>query len=763
MAFGPGTRIGVYEITAPLGSGGMGVVYQARDTRLDRTVALKFLPPELTRHAGAKERFLREARVASSLDHPNVCTIYEVGEVPDGDVGHADDAQLFIAMAHYDGETLKQRIDRGPFDVAEAIDIATQVARGLGKAHDAGIVHRDIKPANLIVTTDGLVKILDFGAAKLVNDVGLTQTGTTLGTVAYMSPEQAAGAEVDGRSDLWALGVVLYEMLAGRTPFGGEGPQAVIHNLLNNEPAPLREARPDLPAPLDAVVRRALSKDASQRYQQAAECVTALQAVQRELESAVTEARPAAGDATPSIAVLPFANMSPDPDQEYFCDGLAEELIDALARLEGLKVVARTSTFKFKGQADDIRLIGEQLGVETVLEGSVRKAGNRLRINAQLINIADGYHLWSARYDRTMDDVFAVQEEIAQAIVEKLKIELVGEPDAPLVKVSTTNLEAYNLLLEGRHHRMRFTMRGFGRALECFEQALTIDADYAMAHAGIGWVHGIRSVLGHVAPREAFPKVLEASERALSIDLECGEARSVLAGFRHWYDWDWAGAEREYRLAIELSPSSADAHAEYGHFLGSRGRPDEAIAEARRGVELDPLSLPSNRILALTLLRAGRLDEAADQCRKTLDLEPRYFPARWHLAQALSATGRDEEAVSVLEAGREDAGGEPLTETNLGMHYAAVGRAQEARAILGVLKRRREEGYLSAACIAWVHMGLDEVDEAMEWFEQAYRDRDGLCTSLAWLHAVLPARYQGFLSDPRHLDLLRRIEEGGKE
>ena len=376
MALDPGTRIGAYAIVGPLGAGGMGVVYQARDTRLGRTVALKFLPPKLTRDGEAKERFLREARVASSLDHPNICTIYEVGEVPEGDVA---DAQVFIAMAHYDGETLNQRIDRGPLDVPDALDIAMQIGRGLGKAHAAGIVHRDIKPANLIVTADGLVKILDFGVAKLVNEVGLTQTGTTLGTVAYMSPEQASGAEVDGRSDLWALGVVLYEMLAGRTPFAGEGPQAVIHNLLNREPEPLTTVRPNLPALLDRVVHRALSKEVGQRYQQAAGCITDLQAVRRELESAATQAAETGSRATPSIAVLPFSNMSSDPEQKYFCDGLAEELIDALARLKGLKVVARTSTFKFKGQADVIRLIGEKLGVATVLEGSVRKAGRGAR------------------------------------------------------------------------------------------------------------------------------------------------------------------------------------------------------------------------------------------------------------------------------------------------------------------------------------------------------------------------------------------------
>ena len=761
MALSPGTRIGIYEILSPLGAGSMGIVYRARDTGLDRVVALKFLPPELNRNSEAKARFLQEARVASSIDHPNICTIYEVGEAPGAEsdtAAQADEAQVFIAMAHYDGETLKQRLEHGPLAVDEAVDIAIQVAQGLGKAHAAGIVHRDIKPANLIVTTDGLVKILDFGIAKLVDDVGLTQTGMTLGTVAYMSPEQAGGAEVDGRSDLWALGVVLYEMLAGRTPFVGDGPQAVIHNLLNTEPVPLRGSWSTLPASVGPLVRRALSKDPDQRHQQASALVDALQTVRDELATAATQLSDTARRATPSIAVLPFSNMSPDPDQEYFCDGLAEELIDALARLRGLKVVARTSAFKFKGQADDIRLIGEQLDVKTLLEGSVRKAGNRLRITAQLVSVSDGYHLWSQRYDRTMDDVFAVQEEIAQTIVQKLKVKLVGEPDAPLVKVPTTNLEAYNLFLQGRHHAQRLTRQGFGRAVECFEAALALEPDYVLAHAGVGYVNGVRSILGFVAPTEAMPKAREAAERALSLDADCGEARVSLALVRGWYDWDWLGAERDLRRAIELSPGSADAHTGYGEFLCSRGRLDESIAAAARGVELDPLSLQGNRILAVTLQCAGRFDEAADLCRKVLDLEPRYFAARWHLAQALLSSGRAEDAVSVLETGREDAGGEPLTEAILGACYAAVGRVEAAREVLAALTRRRAEGYLSANCIALVQAALGEADAAMEWLEQAYRDRDGLCPFLARFKI-----HQGLLDDPRYLDLLRRIEDGGKQ
>ena len=709
-----GQTVSHYRILEKLGGGGMGVVYKAEDTKLHRQVALKFLPDEVSKNPQALERFQREAHAASALNHPNICTIYDIDE-------HA--GRPFIAMEFLEGVALKVHIERGPLPVLDTLDLACQMAEALAEAHAHGIVHRDIKPANVMLTKTGHVKLVDFGLARLPEMAGVTATGAALGTPAYMAPEQVRGETIDGRADLWALGVVLYEMLAARHPFASESVQGILHGVLNRAPEPVERLRSGLPPALVRIVNRALAKDALGRYQQAEQMLADLQACRQQLQS--SPARVEGGRRVPSIAVLPFANLSADKEQEYFCDGMTEELITALSALPGLRVAAHSSSFQFKGQALDIRKVGEQLNVETVLEGSVRKLGERLRVAAQLVNVSDGYHLWSERYDRRLDDVFEVQDEIARAIVEKLKVKLMGEPEAPLVKRGTTNLEAYQLYLQGRYYFARRYKGGLGEAVHCYSRAVAIDPGFAPAWAGLGESYAIMSWFAYGPLRELHPKALEAARRALTLDASLPEAHHALAVAHMYLEWDWTVIEREFMRALALNPHAALTRAMYAIVLAAMGRDNDAIREAECATTLDPLSAIFAYTCGLMCALLRRFPRASEELQKAVALDPYFVPAWWGLAIACTSSGRHEEAIVAAERAVTLSEQAVFCVGAQGLVLGNAGRITEARRLLTELTERSQREYVPLTMLALVHLGLGEDDEALACIERQQAE-DGI-------------------------------------
>lgn len=741
-----GKVISHYRVLEELGGGGMGVVYKAEDTKLKRTVALKFLPPDLTRDPEAKRRFVQEAQAASALDHPNICTIHEIDET--------DDGQLFMSMACYEGETLKEKIEGGPLQLQEAVDITRQVAQGLAKAHSRGIVHRDIKPANIFITDDGQVKILDFGLAKLAGETRITETGTTAGTVAYMSPEQGRGEDVDHRTDIWSLGAVFYEMLTGELPFKGENWEAVLYSIFNDEPQLISDLRGDVPAGLQRVVDTMIEKDVRSRHADMAALVADLRSVDLEGEvggeAGVIERRPSA-----SIAVLPFVDMSAERDQEYFCDGMAEDLINALAHIKDLRVVARTSAFAFRGKDVGIREIGRKLKVDTVLEGSVRRAGDRLRITAQLVNVADGYHLWSERYDRVMKDVFEVQDEISLEIADKLKVRLVGEEKAAVVKRHTQDLEAYHLYLKGRYFSQRMTEEDLNNGIHYYERAIKTDPQYAVAYAGLSNCHSLLGYFYYLHPRDVFPKARAAAAQALEKDGTLSVAHQAAGLVKLLNDWDWEGAEREFKRAIELNPRDPAGHSSHAAFLAVTGKLDKAIEGQGRALDLDPLSVMYAVTLSMYLLRANRTEEARHEARKALEFAPNSTYGHWLLGQTYVLESRFDEAITEIENALDLSDRFPAVLAALGWTYAVSGRADQARKVLKELKRQSKRRYVGPFFRAKIYGGLGEKDKAFEWLDKAFQARD---TSV--IHLLTDETMGNLRSDPRFEELLKKVRLG---
>jgi serine/threonine protein kinase len=733
-----------YRIIGEIGRGGMGVVLKAEDTKLKRFVALKFLPPELVHSKEARERFIREAQASASLDHSNICTIYEVEELED---------QVYIAMAYIDGQTLKEIITKEPLKIDKALHVAYQVAKGLEEAHNKGIIHRDIKPANIMLTDKGLVKIMDFGLAKLESADDITKTAAVMGTVAYMSPEQALGKKVDFRTDIWSFGCLLFEILAGQNPFSGGHEQAIFRAIIKGNPHAIGTFRDDIPAMIETILEKCLQKDPRNRYASTSSLIEDLRTVN--LQDIIVSPSVPTQKRTPSIAVLPFVDMSPQKDQEYFCDGIAEELINALSHIQGLRVVARTSAFAFKGEKTDIRKIGEKLNVQTVLEGSIRKAGDRLRITAQLINIEDGFHLWSERFDRDAADVFAIQDEISLAIVESLKVTLrVGEKTA-LKKRSTNDPEAHNLYLKGLYFTARPDTESYDKALNFFRQALDRDPNFALAYAGMAQIFVSLGVMNLAPPAEVLPKAKAALEKALNLDEDLAEAHAQVAAIAFWFEWDWEATEKSLDRVLTLNPGDTFTHGTYSWFSLSQRRFDEAISAVTKALSLDPL-MPLYYAWGVGIhFATGRYDEALEEFEKAKEIDPKLGLAYFHAGHSYALKGELDIAIETFKKSKEFGVYPGWAEGGLTFTYLKKGEKEKARGIFNKQLSEIEKTTPSFVNLAWQAASFGDFDLAFEFFDKAYKTRDILMPYINVYTEIFAPELQ---HDPRFKNLLAKMK-----
>jgi eukaryotic-like serine/threonine-protein kinase len=725
MALSPGTQLGPYVIESLIGTGGMGQVYRARDIRLERLVAIKQLTAGFTRF------FEREARTIAALNHPNICQVYDIG--PD-----------YMVLEYLDGSSPK-----GPMPANEVVPLAIALADALHMAHQRGVLHRDLKPANIIVTSEGVGKLLDFGVAKVSHhSSGTTATltaaetmlGTLVGTFAYMSPEQARGEMLDARSDIFSFGATLYELLSGRPAFPGGGPMEVVSAVLRDNPPPLSAS-----TALQRVLDRCLAKDPRNRFQSMAELKAAL-------ERSIGEE----AEALPSIAVLAFANLSADRENEYFADGLSEEIINALAQVPGLKVIARTSAFAFKGKNEDVRRIAQALGVNHVLEGSVRRAGERVRVTTQLIAAGDGVHLWSERFDRPMTDVFAVQDEIALAITTALKGKLAAAPAPP--RQYEPNLASYDQFLKGRAHLIQFTPEAWNRARAYFAQAIALDSGYAAPVAELGLGYFISGMHGMQAMREVAPLVRSQAERALDLDPSDSRPRFLLGAIALAHDYDWGAAEGHFAASMNLPHVSADARWIYGSlYLGALGRFEESTDQLRRAVEQDPLNATWRAIWAAHLTHAGRPEDAIREALRATELEPEYFVAHQLLGEAYLAAGALRDAVPAFERAHRQAPWNAMPTGLLGAAAWMIGDHARAAALLAEMNTPMPRWGR-----VWYHLYTGELDEAADWYERVIDQRDPFALVYAASPQLAPLRAHGRWPAIAKMMNLPQGEPGGR-
>ncbi len=734
--------VGRYVVERVLGEGGMAVVYLARDLRHDRTVAVKVLRPEISAEIGA-ERFLREIKMAAGLTHPHILPVYDSGEA---------DGLLFYVMPSMEGRSLRDRLDSErqlPLD--EALRIAREVALALDYAHRQQVVHRDVKPENILMH-EGAALVADFGIGKaLTGGKAITGTGMAVGTPAYMSPEQAAGeGDVDARSDLYSLGCVLYEMLSGEPPFTGATAQAIIAKRFISPVPKVRTTR-DVPQAVDVMLSRVLSRAPADRYRTGAEFAGSIESVVRTgalRAGADPDATSAA--ARKAIAVLPLVNMSADPENEYFSDGMTEEIINALSKIPGIQVASRSSSFAFKGKKDiDVRQVGEKLGVTSLLEGSVRKIGNRIRISAQFVNVENGYQLWSETYDRQLEDVFAVQEEISRSIVEALKLQLADAPSQ--VVAPTKNLEAYTTYLKGRFHFHKFTETGLRKAHDLFQSALLQDPGFARAHAGIADVW-CNLADDWVAPSDAYPRGKAAAEQALLRDPDLAEAMTSIGKVLAWHEWRFDDATRQLERAVQVGPNYAEAHFVLGSTLPCVGRLDEGIDAIRRALVLDPLDPHYSGWIARYMLYARNPGAAIAQGHKVLELHDEYVRAFIWIGAAHLAEGNAEEALDWFRRGQAIDSAVRTYDAMIVRALAALGRLDEAAEILSRLEEQSRQQYIRAEYLAMAYAATGDLDRAFEALEKAVQARSA---GVIYLH--LDPGYDLLRGDPRYAALIERI------
>lgn len=769
-----GTTLGGrYSIIEELGRGGMGVVYKAEDTKLKRTVALKFLPSELTHIPEVKLRFMHEAQAAAALDHPNICTVHEFDETEE---------TTFISMAYIQGQSLKKKIESGPLELEEALNIATQVAEGLQEAHKKGIVHRDIKSANIMVTDRGQVKIMDFGLARTAEQTLLTKDGTTMGTIAYMSPEQARGDEVDHRTDIWSFGVVLYEMLTGRLPFKGDNEQAVLYSILKEKPESISNLKENIPVSIEQVVYKALEKDPDKRYQHIDDLLDDLKSISagivpEEIKVRLRKARlrkrkrafiyggavgltvlivvftlillSGRAEAINSIAVLPIQNLTGDAGQEYFVDGATDELIGQLATIGALRVISRTSVMQYKNEKKPISQIARELNVDAVVEGSVYQTGDNIRIRVQLIDaLPEERNLWNKTYTHAKADVLMMYSEIARTIADKTRVKITESETARLAQSKQVNPEAYEAYLKGNFHWNKFTAQDLEIALQYYELALDKDPNYASAYAGIASYWGAMTYFGMLSS-EVMPKRMAALDRCLELDSMSPEAHSMLAGNAVWFEFDWDKAEEEYLLTLELNPNDAGTRVFYGLFLTGMGRFEEAKKQMEIGLKLDPLNAMHQGYLGLAYLREHQYDEAITQFQKSLTLQPDFADSLGGLMQCYHQKGMYEQVLTTARKLFNARGDDDLLEA-LNRGNEEGGYKEAMRQVAETLAARSNRAYSMRIASYFTYAG--EKDKALDWLEIAYQER---MQNLVYLN-VYP-KWNPLRNDPRFQELIRQM------